>query len=171
MRLRNISAPVLMLFYALFGGCSSEPSSSSSGSSGGGTTATALTVTSVSPANITAGTTTVTLIVTGTGFTSSSSVQVGGVAETTTFFEATRITASVPASQLTSGALLPVFVVNGTSTTGSGAAVDLEIDNPAPAISSFAPSSFITGAAASTVTVSGTASFLLRFFRSTVPTE
>ena len=150
---RSLVAALLSLC-AFLAGCSGG--SSSGGSGGGVTTPAVVTVTSISPATIAAGASAVTVTATGTGFTSSTSLQIGGVVEATTFISSTQISASVPASQLTSGSLMTVIALNGTSTSGSGAVVNFEVDNPVPAITTFAPSSFATGAASATVTVTGT---------------
>jgi hypothetical protein len=81
---------------------------------------------------------------------------VGGVFEVTSYVSATQITATVPASQLTSGNQLSIIAVNGTSSSGSGAAVNLVVNNPAPTISLIVPSTFSTGASATTIAVTGT---------------
>jgi hypothetical protein len=138
-------------------GCTSG--SDNSGSGGGSTPVVPVavnpTVSSVSPAMVTAGAASTTLTVTGTGFTSSTTVQVGSAAETTTYSSSTQISATVPASQLASGALLTVIAVNPSGSSASGAVVNLEVDNPSPAIASFVPSVFTTGAAATTLAVTG----------------
>jgi hypothetical protein len=95
------------------------------------------------------------LVVTGTDFIATSAVQVGGVVEPTTYGSAKQLTASVPASQLASGAELPVIVLNSDSTSASGPVVNLEIDNPAPAITSLVPATFTVGSASRTVSITG----------------
>ena len=114
------------------------------------------TVASVSPATLPAGSAAVALTVNGANFTNTSTVQVGTVAEATTYVSATQLTAAVPATQLTTGALLPVVVLNGSSTSASGATVNLEVDNPAPTITSFTPLSFAVASPSATVSVVGT---------------
>jgi hypothetical protein len=73
-------------------GCTSG--SDNSGSGGGSTPVVPVavnpTVSSVSPAMVTAGAASTTLTVTGTGFTSSTTVQVGSAAETTTYSSSQR---------------------------------------------------------------------------------
>ena len=129
------------------------------GNSGPGTTptpptVTAATITSIAPAAAPVGTAATTLTVNGTNFLSTSVVQVAGVSEATTYVSATQLQASVPASLLASAALLPVAVLNG-STTSVATPINLEVDNPAPAISSFNPATFASGSAAAPVTVAG----------------
>ena len=135
-----------------------------SGGGGGSTTSTTTTTTppvvspivsSVTPAAVGAGSVGITLTVNGTNFISGSTVQVGTVAEATTYVSATQLTALVPAAQLTTGALLPVVVLNGSATSASGTAMNLEVDNPAPTITSFTPVSFTTASSSTTVSIVG----------------
>jgi len=130
---------------------------SNSGSSGGGTTTVSTpTVSSISPAKLTAGVANTTLTVTGTNFISTSTLQVGGVVDPTTYVSASQLTATVSASQLAAGGNLSVIVLNGESTSASGTVVNLEVDNPVPAITSFTPSTLLAGAASATVSMIGT---------------
>ena len=156
MRILSVLFSAPLCFCAFLSGCSGGSTSASSSSGGGGTTSTPLTITSVAPTTVAAGIQTVLLTVTGTGFTSSTAVQVGGVVDATTYISSTQITASLSASQLASGSMLSVIALNGTVTTGSGPVFNLEVDNPVPVISTFAPSTIATGAASTTLTVTGT---------------
>jgi trimeric autotransporter adhesin len=129
---------------------------SSSGSGGGGNTPPpAPTITSVSPTTAPAGSADLTLTVNGTGFLSTTVIQVNGKAEVTTYVSATQVKATVPAAQLTSGATLAVVAVNGSASSGSRGA-SLEVDNPAPAISSVSPTVELTGTTSLVVNVTGT---------------
>ena len=129
---------------------------SSSGSGGGGNTPPpAPTITSVSPTTSPAGSADLTLTVNGTGFLSTTVIQVNGKAEVTTYVSATQVKATVPAAQLTSGATLAVVAVNGSASSGSRGA-SLEVDNPAPAISSVSPTVELTGTTSLVVNVTGT---------------
>ncbi len=138
--------------------------SGGSNGSGGGTTPTppptpaaSLTVTSIAPATIAAGASSLTLTVNGTGFTSTTAVQVGGVAEPTTFVSSTQVTVALTAAQLTSGGMLTVVAANGAATSGTtGTSVNLEVDNPLPTITQVAPNSLLAGAAGVNITVTGT---------------
>jgi hypothetical protein len=94
--------------------------------------------------------------VAGSGFVSSSIVQVGGVSEQTVFDSATELKATVPASQSMVGAELLVVVNNGTVSSSNTPALNLEVDNPSPAISAINPDSVTAGAGATTVTITGT---------------
>jgi len=139
------------------GGSNSSGSGGSGGSGGGGNTTPTPTISSISPTSVPAGSNALTLTVSGSGFLSTSVVQVNSISEsTTTFVSSTELTATVPASQLVSGADLAVVVSNGSLTSGSGTLVDLEVDNPAPAITSVSPTSEPTGATSPNITVTGT---------------
>jgi hypothetical protein len=105
---------------------------------------------------VTAGAAGTVVTVTGSGFTATTALQVGGVIEPTTYVSATQMTATVPAAQLVNGGLLSVIAENGGATSAAGPAVNLTVSNPTPVITSFIPSTFTTGAAAQLVTVTGT---------------
>lgn len=85
---------------------------------------------------MTAGSGPLTLTVTGTNFLSTTTINVGGVADPTTYVSGTRVTATVPAAQVASGTQLPVVAQNGSLSSASGMAVNLQVNNPAPVISS-----------------------------------
>jgi hypothetical protein len=55
---------------------------------------------------------------------------VGGAAVATTYVSSTEVTATVPASQLASGAQLAVIALNGSASSGSDAPVNLQVSNP-----------------------------------------
>src|SRR5579871_5713759 len=127
--MKSLQFPALFLCLGvsfLVSGCGG---SGSGGSGGGKTTTTTPTVSSISPKNVNAGSDAITLTVTGTGFLSSSLVQVGGTNEPTTYVSSTQVTTTVPASQLTSGTELAVLVLDGT-TSSSATPINLEVDNP-----------------------------------------
>jgi trimeric autotransporter adhesin len=156
--MKFFSGPLLWticVFFCSFSlsGCSGG--GNSSGGGGGTTTQPAPAVTSISPTKLTAGAGVTVVTITGTNFTSGSTVKVNGVSETTTYVSATQLTASVPASQLASGANLSIVVSNGSTSSPSNDTVSLEVDNPAPVIASFSPSSLLAGNAV-TLSISGT---------------
>ena len=90
--------PACLAVCVSFTGCST----STNGASTTPVTPTAAnpTVSSISPAVLPSGAAAMSLIVSGTGYTTSSSVQVGGVVEPSTNVSATQLTAAVPAAQL-----------------------------------------------------------------------
>jgi trimeric autotransporter adhesin len=135
------------------GGCGGG---STSGNGGGQQTAPPPVVSSISPAKATAGSGPLMLTVTGSGFLSTSVVNVNNVAEATTYVDSTKLTAGAPASQLASGAELAVTVSNGSvSSSGNGTPITLEIDNPAPTVASVSPSTLLIGSTSPTITVTG----------------
>jgi trimeric autotransporter adhesin len=138
-------------------GGSSNGSGGSGGSGGGGGGSTvAPTVTSISPTSVTAGSGPLTLTVNGTNFLSSTTVEVGGADDATTYVSATQVTATVEPVQIASGGSFSVIALNGTTTSGSGTPVNLTVNNPAPTIGSLQPSSIPAGAVSPTIAVIGT---------------
>jgi trimeric autotransporter adhesin len=103
-----------------------------------------------------AGSSALTLTVSGSGFLSTSVVQVGTTAEPTTYISATQLSATVPATQLASGAQLAVAVLNGSLSSAVTRPINLEVDNPAPTIGSVSPASEVTGATSTVIVVTGT---------------
>lgn len=134
-------------------GCGGGGGSKSGTSGTGGDTTPTPTIASISPGSASAGSAALTLAVSGSGFVSSSLVQVGGISESTTYVSAGQLTAIVPATQIVSGANLTVVVSNGSK---SSAAVNLEIDNPVPTITSVSPASETMGTTSLSITVTGT---------------
>ncbi len=143
----------LCLGASILVGCGGGSNSGSGG--GGGTTPPALTVSSISPTTAPAGSSSLTLTVVGTGFITTSAVEVGGAAESTAYVSGTELTAVVPAAQMASGGQLAVMVKNGSVDSGSGAAIKLEVDNPSPTISAVSPSVVEVGTASPVVTITG----------------
>jgi trimeric autotransporter adhesin len=151
----RFSALVLALgILGFISGCAGG--GSGSGSGGGGNTAPTPAVTSISPIRVPAGSSALTLTISGSGFLTTSVVQVGGITEATTYVSSTQLTVTVPANQLASGAQIQVVVLNGSLSSGSGTAVSLEVDNPAVGSIQLSPSSLTAGATTSpTITVTG----------------
>ena len=77
------------------------------------------TVTSISPSTAVAGGPAFTLTVTGTNFNSTSIVQWNGTNRTTTFVEATRLTAAIPAPDIAQPGTATVRVTTGTANSNS----------------------------------------------------
>ncbi len=138
---RRLLLTITLSLLGTLAGCAGSGSGSTG--SGGGTNTTAPAITSISPTKATAGASALTLTISGSGFISISAVEVGGTLEATTYVSATQLTATVPATQLTNGAQIPVVVLNGSS--GTTTAVNLEIDNPAPAIASMSTTTAVAG--------------------------
>jgi hypothetical protein len=70
------------------------------------------TLSSLSPDSVIAGSGSLTLTLNGTNFIPASVVQMNGSSRTTTFISSTRLTATIPASDVASAAALSVSVVN-----------------------------------------------------------
>jgi trimeric autotransporter adhesin len=136
-------------------GCGGGSSSATSGGSGGNTSPIPA-VKSISPSRVPAGSSALTLTVSGSGFVSTSVVEIGGIPESTTYVSGTQLTVTVPTDQLASGAEISVVVSNGSSNSGSSTAMSLEVDNPAPTITSVSPMSELIGAPSAVITVTGT---------------
>lgn len=122
-----------LLAGSLLVGCGGGGSSSNTDNNN--PTPTTPTVASISPTSATAGSGPLTLTVNGTGFVSTTTINVGGVADPTTYVSSTQVTATVPAAQLASGMQLSVVAQNGSASSGSGTPVNLQVNNPAPVIS------------------------------------
>ena len=119
------------------------------------------TITSLSPSSATAGDPAQTLTVTGTNFISASVVSFNGTARTTTYASATQLTIQLTVTDLTTAGSYNVTVTNPTPGGGTTAASTFTVNpapasNPVPTITSLSPSSVIAGAAAQTLTVTGT---------------
>jgi uncharacterized repeat protein (TIGR01451 family) len=89
--------------------------------------AAAPTLTAISPSGIEAGSTTTTITVTGTNFTSSSTVELGSTALSTSFTNSTTLIAIVPAAQIASLGWYPVTVSTPSPGGGVSSALPLTI--------------------------------------------
>ena len=131
-----------------FFGCSKNSSPGES------STVSTPTVNSVSPASVLAGATDTTLTLSGSGFTSSTTVALNGVAEATSYVSATQVKATIPAAQLVTAATLPLTATNGGSSPS--AAATFTVNNPAPVVTSLSAQSITAGSTSPTITVTGT---------------
>ena len=86
-------------------------------------------VSSLSPASAAAGSTAVTLTVSGSDFVASSAVQWNGAALATTYVSASQLTALIPASDLTATGSASVTVLNPSPGGGASNAVTFTIDS------------------------------------------
>jgi hypothetical protein len=99
------------------------------------------------------------LIVTGTGFVSGSVVNFNGAAKSTTFNSATQLTAAILAADVATVGTPGVTVTNPTPGGGTSTAATFTITaaaNPAPAITTLAPSTIAAGSATFSMIVTGT---------------
>ena len=115
------------------------------------------TAASLSPTSATAGGAAFTLTVNGTGFVSTSIVKFNGAAKTTTFVNATQLTAAITAADIATAGTAPVAVTNPAPGGGTSASVSFTINAAsAPALTSAAPTSATAGGVAFTLTLTGT---------------
>jgi hypothetical protein len=119
-------------------------------------------ITAISPGSIVAGSAAGTLTVSGTGFASGAVVQVDGNARSTTYVNATRVTAALLADDVaTAGISHTITVVNlpvcaGSVCTSNGATLDVTPPPPPPTIAGIDPTTVIAGNPGFTLTVYGT---------------
>jgi Domain of unknown function (DUF1929) len=113
---------------------------------------------SLSPSSATAGGPAFTLTVNGTNFVNGSAVRWNGAVRTTTFVSGTRLTAAIPATDISGQGTPAVTVANpGGATSGPLTfTVTGTGTGPAPTLSSLSPSSATAGGPAFTLTVNGT---------------
>ncbi len=115
------------------------------------------TETSLSPSSATAGGAAFTLTVNGTGFVSTSVVKFNGATKTTTFVNATQLTAAITAADIATAGTATVTVTNPAPGGGTSASVSFTINAAsAPTLTSAAPTSATAGGAAFTLTLTGT---------------
>ncbi len=113
----------------------------------------------LTPASAPQGSPGLTLTLTGTGFVPESIVYWNGTSLTTTYVDATKLTASVDYSRLYYQGTAQVTVVNPPPGGGTSAAVTFVIEppapNPVPEIASLSPASVDAGGPEFTLTVTG----------------
>jgi hypothetical protein len=143
------------LLLTLLSGCGGAPATSGSATGVGGTAA-PLAIKSVTPKDVPVGSSAVTIVVTGTGFTPTTVIQLSGASVPTTFISSTEIRATIPAAQLQKGTILKLSVVDGTQVVAADASNNVQVSNPVPTVTTLAPGSVLVGSPAGTVTVTGT---------------
>ena len=112
-------------------------------------------ISSISPASAARGAAAFTLAVNGGSFTPSSGVRWNGSDRPTTYVGYGQLTASIPASDLTSAAVAQVTAFTPSPGGGNSGVVAFSINNPAPSVASLSPATTLTGSAAFTLTVNG----------------
>ena len=117
-------------------------------------------IASLSPARVLAGSAATTIAVSGSGFVPTALVQWNGANRSTTFVSATRLDATLLATDLATAGSYAVKVVSPTPGGGSSAALTFTVDptNPpvmSPVIASLVPSSVVAGSPAFALTVKG----------------
>jgi hypothetical protein len=114
-------------------------------------------ITSLSPTSANAGSPAFILTINGANFAAGSVVRWNGADRPTTFVSAARLTAAIPASDVSAAGQASVTVFNPAPGGGTSGAVTFTIAaaNPAPAITSLIPTSVLAGGPAFTLTVNG----------------
>ena len=112
-------------------------------------------VTSLAPATAVAGSDTFSLIVNGSNFLPGSLIQWNRNSRTTTFVSSTQLTATIPAGDVAVVGNVQISVLNPPPGGGSSNSLLFSIVNPAPVISSLAPSSANAGGPAFALTITG----------------
>jgi hypothetical protein len=114
-------------------------------------------ITALLPTNVASGSPAFTLTATGSDFVTASTIHWNGEALVTNYVSASQLTASVPASDVTTAGTASVAVVNPVPGGGMSSTLSFTIDasNPQPAIASLSPSTIASGSPAFTLTVNG----------------
>ena len=141
--------------YAQFPGTSGLPLSSSSTIALTGNGAAVPSLTSISPSSATAGAAGFTLTVNGTNFVSGDVVRWNGAARTTVFVSATKLTATIPTTDLAAARTSTVKVATSGGVLTSGLPFTITPVVTGPAITSLSPAGAAVGGAAFTLTVNG----------------
>ncbi len=113
-------------------------------------------LTSLTPSSATEGGTSVSLTVNGTNFVSGATINWNGTPLTTTFKTSSKLTATIPSTDIAAAGTFPVTVTNPMPGGGTSSSLTFTVNNPKPTITSLVPSSATAGAAAFTLTVTGT---------------
>ena len=110
---------------------------------------------SLNPSSTVVGAPDTTITVSGSAFTTSSTVLLGSLALSTTYVSATTLTAILPAANLASAGSLAIAVSTPAPGGGTSSPLAFQVNNPSPVATSVSPSFVIVGAPATAVTVSG----------------
>jgi uncharacterized repeat protein (TIGR01451 family) len=121
----------------------------------GGTQNPTPSITSITPDSLVAGSSSQTIAVTGSGFISSSVLNLNATALVTTYVNSTSLQATVPASAIAADGTVKFTVTNPSPGGGTSQAQSYAITIPTPAVTSLSPQTVPQGAAA-VVTISGT---------------
>ena len=111
----------------------------------------------INPQSVPAGSPGFNLTVNGTGFNDTSRVRWNGSERPTTFVSSSQLTAAIATGDLAGGGFVSVTAFNPTPGGGASNAINFQVVNPAPTISSASPLSVTAGDPDFSLTVSGTA--------------
>ncbi len=112
-------------------------------------------ITSVSPSSTLVGTAGLNIMLNGTGFAPTATVNFNGVSRPTAFINSTLLIVVIPAGDLSAAGTASITVVNPAPGGGTSAAANFSIDNPAPVLTDVSPLTATAGDAATAITVSG----------------
>jgi hypothetical protein len=112
-------------------------------------------ITSISPATAIAGSGSVTVHITGTGFVPASVVTVNGASLPTDYSNSTILLASIPSSLFNATGTLTVAIFNPQPNGGVSNVVLLPVYSPQPSLITVAPASAAAGTTSETITLTG----------------
>ena len=114
------------------------------------------TIASLSPGSAMEGAAAQSLTILGTNFASTATVTYNAVAHTATFVSPSELTINLTASDQAKAGNYAVVITNPTPGGGKSNSVSFTVDNYVPTISTLSPMSVTEGAAAQTLTITGT---------------
>lgn len=109
----------------------------------------------ISPQTINAGSTDLTLTLSGSGFLTNSHVSLGGQLLTSKLVNPSTLSVVLPGSDLASGGTLSFAVTNDSPGGGASISPVLTVLNPPPIVTSVSPQVFFSGAGPASITLSG----------------
>jgi hypothetical protein len=112
-------------------------------------------ISSISPANISAGNGSFSLTVNGSNFNSGSTVRWSGSSRTTQYVSRTQLTAVITASDVSEGGIWTITVRNTSPSIATSNGINFSVNNPVPSITSINPSSVKAGSASITLIIYG----------------
>jgi len=112
-------------------------------------------LTSINPTTIPANSKATPITATGSGFAQGATIMFNGIAIGTTFVSATSLTGTIPPELLVNTGTFTVAVVNPNGDASNALSFVVTTALPPPVITSVSPTSALAGAAATTITVSG----------------
>ncbi len=128
---------------------------------------------SISPATRTAGTSSFVLTANGSGFVANSSIRLNGVGLSTTLVSSTQLQATVSAASTALPGTISVTVFPPAPGGVSGAGQTLTVSNPGPGLNTMSPNAALVGSSGVTLTLTGTsfvASSVVRWGGVNLPT-
>src|ERR1019366_9021316 len=113
-------------------------------------------IAALSPSTVTAGVAPFSMAVTGSGFQTSSVVQVNGANRTTTYVSATQLSAAITAADVASAGTFPVAVATPSPGGGTSSSMMLTVSgNPQPSLAALLPTSASIGSGSFNLAVIG----------------